>query len=179
MKLTAGISYKKVKEAYETEKHGRIKQRLFIILKAFKIKSSYKIAAIADTSHTKVQRWIKRFNKYGFEGLRDKQRSGKPSRLTEEQKRRLENILDNPGDFRPGYKTNEIMDRIKKVFGISYTVRHIRRLLHSMGYSRMKGRPEHINKDPIKAKSVVRKLKKNFYVWSKMDGQHLQETNSA
>lgn len=179
MKITAGISYKKVKEAYDKEKEGRIKQRLLIILKAFKIKSSYKIADLTDTSHTKVQRWINRFNKCGFEGLKDKKRNGRPAQLTQQHKKRLENILDNPGDFKPGYKTNEIVDRIKKVFGISYTVRHVRRLLRSMGYGRTKGRPEHINKDPIKAKSVVRKLKKNSYVWSKMDGRHLQETNSA
>lgn len=179
MKLTAGISYKQVKEAYDKEKDGRIKQRLLIILKAFKIKSSYKIADLTDTSHTKVQRWIKRFNKYGFEGLKDKKRYGRPAQLTEQQKKRLENVLDNPGEFRPGFKTNEIVERIKRVFGISYTVRHVRRLLHRMGYGRTKGRPEHINKDPIKAKSVVKKLKKNFYVWSKPDGRHLQETNSA
>ncbi len=170
MKLTAGISYKKVKETYDKEKDGRIKQRLLIILKAFKIKSSYKIAEVTDTSHTKVQRWIRRFNKEGFKGLKDKKRIGRPAQLTKQQKERLENILDNPGEFKPGYKTNEIVDRIKKVFGISYTVRHVRRVLHSMGYGRTKGRPEHINKDPVRAKSVVRKLKKNFYVWSKVGG---------
>ena len=179
MKLTAGISYEKVKQAYDAEKDGRIKQRLLIILKAFKIKSSYKIAELTSTSHTKVQRWINRFNKYGFKGLKDKKRTGKPSKLTEQQKKRLENILDNPGEFKPGFKTNEIMDRIKKVFGVAYTVRHIRRLLHSMGYSRIKGRPMHVNKDPIKAKVIVKKLKKNFYIWSKVDGRRLQETNSA
>ncbi len=179
MKLTAGISQEKVKQAYEKEKDGRVKQRLLIILKAFKIKSSYKIAELADTSHTKVQRWIRRFNKYGFKGLKDKKRDGRPAQITKQQKEKLENILDNPGEFRPGYKTNEIADRIEKVFGISYTVRHVRRLLHSMGYGRTKGRPEHVNKDPIKAKSIVRKLKKKVYVWSKADGRHLQEMNSA
>lgn len=179
MKLTAGISQEKVKQAYDKEKDGRLKQRLLIILKAFKIKSSYKIAELTDVSHTKAQRWINRFNKYGFEGLKDKKRTGKPSKITEPQKKRLENILDNPGEFKPGFKTNEIVDRIKKVFGIAYTVRHVRRLLHNMGYSRIKGRPVHVNKDPVKAKSVVRKLKKNFYVWSKVDGRHSQETNSA
>src|SRR3989344_6694573 len=66
MKLTIGISYEKVREVYEKENIGRIKQRLFIILKSFKIKSSYKIAEITDTSHTKVQRWINRFNKYDW-----------------------------------------------------------------------------------------------------------------
>jgi transposase len=178
MKLTAGISYEQVKERYNHEKDGRVKQRLFIILKAFKIKSSYKIAEIVDTSHTKVQRWIRRFNKEGFKGLKDKSRSGKPPKLTQEQKKQLENMLDNPGEFRAGYKTLEIIDKIKKLFGVNYTPRHTRRLLHSMDYSRIKARPSHINKDPIVSKKVVRKLKKNSFVWVK-DGAYSQETNLA
>jgi len=178
MKLTAEISYEKVKEAYEKEKSGRIKQRLFIILKTFKIKSSYKIAEIADTSHTKVQRWINRFNKYGFDGLKDKARTGAPTKLNAEQKIKLENVLDNPGEFRAGYNSVEVLSKIKNIFGTDYTLRHVRRLLKSLDYSRIKPRPTHINKDTIKAKDTVKKLKKNSAVWIK-NGSHLQEMSSA
>ena len=178
MKLTAGISYKRAKEFYEKEKDGRVKQRLFIVLKAYKLKSSYKIAALADTSHTKVQRWIKRFNKFGLEGLKDKPRSGKPSKLSEQEKKELQSVIDNHGDFRAGFNSIEILDKIKNLFGKNYTLRHVRRLLHRLGYSKIKPRPYHIKKDPIKAKSVIKKLKKNSYVWAK-NGQLLQEMNSA
>ncbi len=178
MKLTTRISYEKVKEAYDKEKDGRIKQRLFIILKAFKIKSSYKIADLADTSHTKVQRWINRFNKHGLKGLKDKSRTGKPSKLSTEQKKTLEKELDKPKEFSVGWRTLEVLDKIKALFGINYTIQHIRRLLYKLGYSKVKPRPEHIRKDPEKTKSVVKKLKKNSYVWVK-SGQLSQETNSA
>lgn len=176
MKLAAGISYKEVKEAYDKEKEGRIKQRLLIILKAFKVKSSYKIAELTDTTHTKVQRWINRFNKYGLKGLKDRERTGKPSKLTKEQANLLDKELNKPKEFSVGWRTAEVLDKVKKMFGITYTIQHIRRLLYKLGYSRVKPRPEHINKDPIKAKSIVRKLKKNSYVWVK-DGQHLQVTS--
>lgn len=178
MKLTAGIPYKQVKQAYDKEKDGRVKQRLLIILKAFKLKSSYKIAELADTSHTKVQRWINRFNKYGFKGLKDKQRTGKPPKLTKEQTKTLEEELNRPKEFSVGWRTLEVLDKIKKMFGITYTIQHVRRLLYSLGYSKVKPRPEHIRKDPIKAKTIVRKLKKNSCVWVKA-GQHLQEMSSA
>ena len=178
MKLTAGISQEKVRKAYDKEKNVKVKQRLFIILKAFKIKSSYKIAELADTSHTKVQRWINRFNKQGFDGLKDKKRCGCPPKLTKSQKVELEKILDSPGEFRAGFNSVQIMDKIKKMFGVAYTLRHVRRLLHSMGYSRIKPRPSHVNKDPVKAKSIVKKLKKNSRIWVKT-GTFLQEMNSA
>ena len=179
MKLTAGISYEKIKEAYNKEKDGRSKHRLLIILKAFKIKSSYKIAELTDTSHTKVQRWINRFNKDGFKGLKDKPRTGKPPKLTKKQKQVLEKTLDAPKEFSVGWRTLEVMDKIKKLFGITYTMQHVRRLLYQIGYSKVKPRPAHISKDPIKAKSVVKKLKKNSYVWLKKGGQRLQVMSSA
>lgn len=178
MKLKSGISYEKVKEAYDKEKDGRVKQRLFIILKAFKIKSSYKLAEIAATSHTKVQRWINRFNKSGFKGLKDKPRSGKPSKLTIDQKNILQNVLDNPGEFKAGYNTIEVMDKIDKLFETKYSVRHVYRLLNDLNYGLITPRPAHINKDPIKGKKIVRKLKKKFRVWVR-NGTSLQEMNSA
>lgn len=176
MKLTAGISYGKVKESYDKEKDARIKLRLLIILKAFKIKSSYKIAEQVNTSHVKVQRWINRFNKKGFDGLKDKTKTGRPSEFDNEKKAILKEHLDVPKEFSVGWRTLEVSDKIKKLFGVEYTVRHVRRLLHRLGYSRVKPRPSHINKDPIKGKLIVEKLKKNSYVWVK-NGQYSQKTN--
>jgi transposase len=178
MKLLTNSSYEKIKSAYDKEKDGRLKQRLLIILKAFKIKSSYKIAEQTATSHTKVQRWINRFNKYGFEGLKDKSRSGKPSKLNKKQKNQLAHIIENPGEFRAGYNTIEIMDKIQKNFGTKYSLRHIYRLLEDLDYSLITPRPSHIKKDPIKGKEIVKKLKKNFRVWAK-NGKSLLATNSA
>lgn len=167
MKLKTNLSYEDVKSVYDKEKDGRIKQRLLIILQAFKIKSSYKIAAMADTSHTKVQRWIKRFNKSGIGGLYDKKRCGRPAFLGSKEKKILEENLDQPKEFSVGWRTLEIANKIHELFKINYTVRHIRRLLHQLGYSRVKPRPFHINKDPIKAGEIARRLKKNSLVWTK------------
>lgn len=178
MKLSRNISYAKVKSTYDKEKDGRVKQRLLIILKAFKIKSSYKIAEQVSTSHTKVQRWINRFNKHGFQGLRDISRPGKPSKLTSEQKNQLRKLVENPGEFRAGYNTIELMDKIEKSFGKKYSLRHIYRLLESLDYSLITPRPTHINKDPIKGKEIVKKLKKKSCVWAK-NGTSLPVMNSV
>lgn len=178
MKLLTKISYEKVKFAYDKEKDGRLKQRLLIILKAFKIKSSYKIAEQTATTHTKVQRWINRFNKQGFQGLQDKYRPGKPSKISLEQKNQLIHIIENPGDFRAGYNTIEVMDKIQKNFGTKYSLRHIYRLLENLDYSLITPRPSHIKKDPIKGKEIVNKLKKKSRVWAK-NGKSLQVMNSA
>lgn len=167
MKLTAGISYKEVKSVYDKEKDARVKERLLIILKAFKIPSTYKIAEQVDTTHTKVRRWIHRFNEKGFGGLKDGQRSGRPAHLTDEQKKELEEDLNGPKEFSIGWKTLEVVDHVKKGFGVGYTTRHIRRLLHQLGFSRVKPRPTNVHKNPTKAKKIIEEIKKNSHAWVK------------
>ncbi len=168
MKITSRFSKESVKKAYNQEKDGRIKQRLLIILKSFGDKSSYEVAEEVNTSHTKVLKWVKRFNKKGIESLEDKQRKGRPSKLNKKQIKSLEIKLDRKSEMRAGYNTIEILHFIKGEFNISYTQRHVRRLLYSIGYSRITPRPSHINKDPIKNKEIVGNLKKNYSIWKKI-----------
>jgi len=178
MEIISDISYKEVKDKYDKERDGKIKQRLLIILKAYNNKSSYHISDLADTSHTKVQRWINRFNRSGFGGLYDKERSGRPSLLSKKQQEDLDNKLSRKKEFSIGWRTLEVLNEIKKSFGINYTIRHVRRILHNIGYSKIKPRPFHINKDPVKVKETAKRLKKNSHVWVK-NGKYSQEMNSA
>jgi len=168
MKLTSKFAREPIKDAYNHEKDGRIKQRLLIILKSFGGKSSYEIAEEVNTSHTKVLRWVKRFNKKGIEGLTDKQRKGRPSMLKKKQIKSLEITLSKRSEFRAGYNTIEIIHILKQEFNVHYSQRHVRRLLYSLGYRRITPRPTHINKDFVKNKEIVGKLKKNYAIWKKI-----------
>ena len=178
MKLNQKFSYEEIKSAYDKEKDGRIKQRLLIILTAFKMKSSYKIAEQVKTSHTKVQRWIKRFNKMGLLGLNDKPRSGSPSKLSKTQLQELDHELSREKEFSVGWRTLEVIDAVKSMFHVNYTTMHIRRLLKKLGYSRVTPRPSHVAKKPIEGKEIVKKVKKKSLVWVK-NGPSLQKMNSV
>jgi transposase len=178
MKLVHKNLYEEVKSAYVAEQNGKIKQRLHIILKAFKIKSSYKIAEQVNTSHTKVQRWIKRFNKKGIYGLKDKPRSGSPAKLNRNQLRELDEEISRDKEFSVGWRTLEVKQFISKNYHVNYTPFHIRRLLRKMDYSRVIPRPSHVNKKPIEAQETARQIKKKFLVWVK-NGQSLPKTNSV
>ena len=167
MKITSKFSKESIKEEYNREKDGRLKQRLLIILKSFGDKSSYEVAEEVHTSHTKVLRWVKRFNKKGIGSLKDKQRKGRPSRLNKKQIKSLELKIDRVSEFRAGYNTIEIMHIIKQEFNINYSQRHVRRFLYSIGYRRITPRSSHVNKDPIKNKEIVGNLKKNYFVWKR------------
>ena len=68
------------------------------------------------------------------------------------------------------------MDKIQRNFNVKYTQRHTRRLLHQLGYSRVKPRPIHFKKDSEKAKGQAHRLKKNSPIWIKA-GQFSQKMN--
>jgi transposase len=178
MKLIPKNSYEEVKLAYTIEINGRIKQRLLIILRAFKTKSSYKIAEQVNISHTKVQRWIKRFNKKGISGLKDKPRPGSPAKLSKIQLKELDTELSREKEFSVGWRTLEVKKMISDFFSVNYTPFHVRRLLRKMDYSRVKQRQSHVSKKPIEAKETAQQIKKNFLVWVK-NGPSSQKMNSA
>ena len=167
MNITSKFGKETIKEAYNHERDGKIKQRLLIVLKSFGDKSSYEVAEEVNTSHTKVLRWVKRFNRRGIDGLKDKQREGRPSLLKNKQIKRLEITLDKRSEFRAGYNTIEIMHILKQEFNVHYSQRHVRRLLYSIGYRRITPRPTHVKKDPLKNKEIVGNLKKTYFVWAK------------
>lgn len=62
----------------------KIALRLLCILQIAKGGSSHQAEELMYLSHNQVCHWVKEFNKSGVEGLKDKPRSGRKARLTNE-----------------------------------------------------------------------------------------------
>ena len=77
-------------------------------------------------------KWLKRFDKEGQEGLRDKPRSGRPPDVPKDKLSKIRSELsENPS----GWKAKEIMNIIHRKTGVMYHEVHIYRLLHKWGFS--------------------------------------------
>jgi transposase len=89
-----------------------------------------------------VSQWMKRAKEEGVEGLRRKPPPGAPSRLKEEQRERLPELLDRGAEaygFRGEVWTcARVAEVILKEFGVSYHPAHISRLLRASGLSLQK-----------------------------------------
>lgn len=74
-------------------------------------------------------KWLKDWNENSFDGLFRKQGSGRIPKLSEYQFKVLhENIISK------GLSSiSEVQKEIKEVFGISYSERHLRRLIFELG----------------------------------------------
>ena len=73
--------------------------------------------------------WLKEWNKHGFNGLFRKEGSGRNSKLSDYQFQILrENVI-----LKDLASVSEIKAEIQKEFGVTYSERHLRRLIFDLG----------------------------------------------
>jgi transposase len=112
------------------------------------------LQSVYNTSHKSICNWVHRFNAQGIAGLQDRPRSGRPSRLSAENKAKLKQVvLLSPmgAGFSSGTWTWAlVLEYIRTVFGIEYRKSQIYNILHSIGLSYQKGKgffPEAANRE--------------------------------
>jgi transposase len=98
-----------------------------------------------------VSQWIKRLREEGVECLRHKPPPGAPSRLSEQQRARLPELLAQGAQahgFRGEVWTCErVAIVIRKEFGISYHPAHVSRVVRALGLSLQKPMPRANQRD--------------------------------
>ena len=132
-------------------------------------KKGYTVREIGDTldiPFSKAQYWITRFRNQGESGLKTKKGRGRPSLLNNQQIKELKRIIKEDGPIRFGgqavsWLSKEIKILIKDRFGVVYTLRHVQRILHKLGFSRITPRSKHILTTKAGQEAYKEEFKKN------------------
>lgn len=145
------ISTQELKNAYNKETKQKSKMRLLAAIKRREGKSIDAIAHDLSIGRRKAHEWLRRFVERGLQGAYDIKQAGRPKRLTEKQLRGLKkDLLMGPQKFgfsKQLWTTRMVQDHIRKKYHVEYVDRHMRRLLHMMGFSIQKPRPVHYKAD--------------------------------
>jgi transposase len=118
--------------------------RLYAVYQIKQGRKAEELEDLYQVSHKSICNWVHRYNQDGVEGLKDKPRSGRPSRLNAVQRSKLRNALGHkPEDF--GYSSGVwsgpiVIDYIQKTFGITYKRAQVYNLLHSIGFTYQRGK---------------------------------------
>ena len=107
------------------------------------------------------QMWIDRYAVDGVDGLYDLPRNGRPSNLTEEQKKDLKEHVEASTEKECVEKiiTAEQLDKkIQADFKVEYSRSGVYNLLHKIGLSKFLPRPVHEKNDPEKIKKWLEEL---------------------
>ena len=127
-------------------------------------KTQEHIASLLGCSQQKVSFWLKRFE--SSNSLSNKHRSGRPTVLslkkTEEIKEIIANEMIERSAKNCSMNSKEVKEIIKSKTGKVYSLRHVQRLLHRMGFERITPQVHHIKRDVNAQEAFKEEFKKNF-----------------
>ena len=108
-------------------------------------------AKSAGMERQTLRDWVHRFNAEGVDGLKDRQRSGRKPLLKEEQRAKLDELVETPPDpVKDGvvrWRCSDLKARIKTLFGVEISPRSVGRILRQRKFRRLAPRPQHPKAD--------------------------------
>jgi transposase len=146
------LSLEELREMHAAEVSAKEKLRLLIAIKRKEGASFDAIAEQLEMKRITVNKILHRFQERGIAAKTDEKRSGRPRKLTQKQMKSLRKaLISGP---RKGtnvlWTTRMIMDLVRREYGPVYSTRHVRRVLHQLGFSIQKPRPRHYKTDIAK-----------------------------
>lgn len=107
----------------------KVLKRLLFVKSLYQGEGVEKSANLVGATKATGYNWVREWNEDGYEGLLPKPKSGRPSRLSDEDKEDLKNILSK----KDAWSTREVLDLVKKELGVEYSSWQIRRIMKSLG----------------------------------------------
>jgi transposase len=119
-------------------------------------------ARIGGMDRQTLRDWVHRFNQHGLEGLIDIKPPGRPSKLSEEQKEALKQLVESGPDVATDgvvrWRCVDLKRVVGQRFGVDLSEVSLGRALKKLGFSHISARPQHPTQDP----QAIATFKKTF-----------------
>ena len=99
------MSVSEIENILKSKEDYKIAARLVSLLPIAKGGSSRKAEELLLLSHNQICIWVKRFNEFGIEGLKDKPKTGRKPKISPEQLVWLKNVVINESPTIYGFNT--------------------------------------------------------------------------
>lgn len=124
---------------------ARYDHRLHGLLLVCNGHSCTQVAQMFGEERRTVQRWVKRFDTHGFEGLREGERAGRPSRMDAKQWDKVgRDLRSSPREFgfaQTMWDGAVVREHLRRHYKVKLGVRQCQRLFGQMGFRWRKPRP--------------------------------------
>lgn len=122
------------------------------------------VARLLGDAPRSVEYWVQGFERSGLAGLREGERSGRPSRLNEKQLKEINSALRQmPRDMGLGgnlWDGKTLAAWIAQRYKIDLGVRQCQRLFRQLGFRLRKPRPRIAQADPVRQKAHKKNSKR-------------------
>jgi transposase len=145
------VSALEMREWARQENDGRVVRRALAIAHVIDGWSRTKAAEAVGLERQALRDAIHRFNREGWEGLRDRPRSGRPRKLTAAEEQDLEaKIIAGPSLEETGtveFRIRHLLELAEENYGVRYSASGLKGVLHRLRLSWMTCRPLHPKTD--------------------------------
>jgi putative transposase len=161
--MLSPLTKSKLVNLYKKEHDSKVKERLLLIIKVREDKQiPFHVVKEMHRSNPWASDWLKRYDKEGLEGLKDKTKSGRPPDLSEETSYQIKKELKESNN--QGWTTKQVEELIIKKSGIKYHYTHIYRILRKWGFKQKVPRKVHVNTASLEEKEDFKKRMPR-YLW--------------
>ena len=149
-----------LRQEAQTDKAPRVALRLQAILLSADGHTPPDIAQLLHVHRSRVHQWIRNWIDHGLDGVKEGQRSGRPSQLTPAQRQKLQDIIESGPvayGLATGIWTSQIVaEVIEAEYGVSYHPGHVRKILHQAGCSVQRPTTRLVQADPKEQRKWTR-----------------------
>ena len=149
---------------YRHEQNIKTKERMLLVLNVVYQGKVSTTAQIARDHRSKswASDWLKRYDKEGINGLKDRTKNGRPSKISKEISYQIKKELK---ESNYGWTTKQVEELIIKKSGIKYHFIHIYRILRKWGFKQKVPKKVHVNTASNEEKEAFKK-RQNRYLWT-------------
>ena len=160
---------------YKKENDPKVKERLLLIIKVREDgQIPFRVVEEMHRSNPWASDWLKRYDKEGIEGLKDRTKSGRPSELSQETTYQITKELKESNH---GWTTKQVEELIVKKSGIKYHYTHIYHILRKWGFKQKVPRKVHVNTASQEEKEAFKKRLPR-YLWISINNKSSSSSSS-
>jgi len=157
-------SYEEVCGLYATEKDSRMKIRILAIKYAYEGKKSEEIGELLNLTGVTVRKQMKRWNRRGYEGLRDIPHPEVERIMTEAEMVEIDKILKQSprkiGIARSNWTAPILTEYVKKQYNKKISRGTAYNIFHRLNYTKTRPKKQNKKADPEKAEEFRGELEK-------------------
>ena len=149
------MHHTKLDKLYKQESNSDVKERIQLVRRILQDKQHIEdVAKELHRCRAWAYKWYKRYNESGLEGLKDKERTGRPPDVAKDVMIKIRQEL---AESNTGWDFRQVMDLIYKKTGIRYHEVHIYRLLHKWGFKSKTPQKKFVNTASVENKKKFKK----------------------
>ncbi|MER5175511.1 MAG: helix-turn-helix domain-containing protein [Candidatus Nitrosocosmicus sp.] len=152
----------KLVNLYKKENDPKVKERLLLVIRVREDgQVPFRVVKEMHRSNPWASDWLKRYDKEGIEGLKDRTKSGRSPEMSKEISFSIKKELKESNQ---GWTTKQVEELIIKKSGIKYHYTHIYRILRKWGFKQKVPIKVHVNTASLEEKDDFKK-RSHRYLW--------------